>query len=163
MIISRYKAFNYLVSVHIYPLGSIFILAGIFINFHKKEIDKVSYVVYTLDVIHLVMMALKFNKMYLDPVSGSLIKDPYVIRRTYAKTTFWLDFLTIVPFDIMSFSLTSNVFIHNFCRLNKSCRFIFLVIYYYQCEERLSMKKHLKWTYMIYSNLFLIQLFVCLW
>lgn len=118
---------------------------------------------YLLDLFHLCVICLKFNKIYLDPGSGSIIKDPYVIRKNYAKTTFWLDFLTVIPLDIMSFTFTKNVFIHNICRLNKTFRFIFLVIYYYHCEERLSMKKHLKWTYMIYSNLFLVQLFACLW
>ncbi|KRT82034.1 cNMP binding protein, partial [Oryctes borbonicus] len=140
-----------------------FVLAATFVNLQHAQLTAVLTVIYILDVIHLAMMLLKLNKIYLDPVSGRLVKDPYVIRKKYASTTFWLDFLTLIPFDIMSKSFTDNVFVHNLCRLNRSGKFIALVIYYYQCEERLTMKKHLKWTYMIYSNLFLIQLFACGW
>ncbi|GJQ83461.1 hypothetical protein Trydic_g8587 [Trypoxylus dichotomus] len=159
----RYTTLNYLVSVHLYPLGSMFVLGASFVNLQHAQLPEVLGIIYTLDVIHLAMMILKLNKMYLDPVSGRLVRDPYVIRKSYARTTFWLDFLTIIPFDIMSQSFTPNAFVHNLCRLNRSARFIALVIYYYQCEERLTMKKHLKWTYMIYSNLFLIELFACGW
>jgi potassium voltage-gated channel Eag-related subfamily H protein 7 len=57
---------------------------------------------YLIRVVYLIDFCLGFRKAYIDERVGTEIRDPKVIAKSYLKFYFWVDFLSVVPFDLVS-------------------------------------------------------------
>ena len=58
-------------------------------------IDALIKLVFFIDII------LSFRKAYLMVRSGQEIKDPVLIAKKYLKFYFWIDLLSVIPFDLI--------------------------------------------------------------
>jgi len=55
-------------------------------------------------------MVIQFFLMYRDEEKGTLIKDQSVIIQKYMSCWFWIDLMSILPFDIVSLAMDSDAF-----------------------------------------------------
>ena len=158
-----YTFFDYMMNVHVSPLSSMIVLVMSIINIYNDDLHTFRRLVYLLDFVYLLRMCLKFHLVYVDSGSGMVIRDPLAIRNRYIKSTFWFDLFTVFPIELMVSCFINNRLVENLCVLNRVCRFASLVKYYHMNSDKLTMRKHVKWVYMIYLNLFCLQIMVCLW
>ena len=57
---------------------------------------------HTIRIVYIVDFLLGFRKAYLDERTGREIRDPWLITKKYLKGYFWVDLLSVIPFDLIS-------------------------------------------------------------
>lgn len=57
---------------------------------------------HTIRIVYIVDFCLGFRKAYLDERTGREIRDPCQITRKYMSFYFWIDLLSVIPFDLIS-------------------------------------------------------------
>ena len=56
----------------------------------------------TLRTVYIVDFLLGFRKAYLDDRTGREVREPWKITKRYLKFYFWIDLLSVIPFDLIS-------------------------------------------------------------
>jgi hypothetical protein len=56
----------------------------------------------TLRIVYIVDFFLGFRKAYLDDRTGREVRKPCLIAKRYLKFYFWVDLLSVIPFDLIS-------------------------------------------------------------
>nr|XP_022912668.1 uncharacterized protein LOC111423625 [Onthophagus taurus] len=157
----KYKYWKYIVCVHISFITSTASLLNLCINI-KTPTPLVLMLLFSLsDVIFAINLLIGFSMYYQDPYSGVLEKIGKNIAIKYLKSYFTFDLLICFPFEqIGSLFMTSGSKLFG---INRIIRYYYLVDYYNQCNAKLTVSKHLRWTYLLYKTLFYIQLTANVW
>lgn len=160
-----YSIWEYLVCVHIASISSIFVMHLVLMGTLDESKDiYVKVFIYSLDVIFLLQIYFHFNLTYTDHELGITVDNHRLIFKKYISSfTFWGDTFTIFPLKFFTSLFTANESILKYAMINKIFRFIFLIQYYNYCKEILTVKNHLRWTYLIYWMAISIQMLTCLW
>ena len=56
----------------------------------------------TLRTVYIVDFLLGFRKAYLDDRTGREVREPWRITKRYLKFYFWIDLLSVIPFNLIS-------------------------------------------------------------
>lgn len=161
----QYRLFNYLVSVHLAALSSLwysFVVAMLPLE-DQYSIWLTLITAIIIDLIFVMKMFAGCHLTYIDPESGILITKMSLIRKRYfcSLLRFWFDLVTVLPLNII-FKFTVEEYLR-YGYINRIFRWFYLFMYYKQEEEDLNVKIHLRWTYLIYTMLFYMQIAACLW
>ena len=62
-----------------------------------------------VDMIFIIDIILQFFLPVPDAATGELIRSHYLLARKYCLTWFWLDFFTVIPFDIMTLTVRGTL------------------------------------------------------
>lgn len=155
-----YILFNYLMCVHLATLTSM----AVVIVVARMDV-KNSYYFYMVDAIFVLKIVMGFRVAYVDRETGILIQDFRKIAKKYLSDWkgFWYDLLTCFPFELIAIMVTDNKIVYTCCWMNRSLRFLHLVIHYNICKNKLTVSKTLKWTYLMYMMLLVIHFMATVW
>lgn len=159
-----YQIYDYVINVHLATFSSL-LITTVIVAVENNKSWKYNVPIYTLDVIFLTKLILGFHVTYMDPYSGLFVTQFSVIWRRYARsmTGFWLDIGTLLPFELLAMPFVIKEEYLRYFLLNKTLRFIFLIKYYTNCKNTLTVSRHLRWTYLMYIMVLLIHLNTCVW
>lgn len=158
-----YKAYNYIMSVHLACISSMYFLHMIVIQSGKKPASY-DYCKYFVDLIYLSKIYVGFHLTYIDPDSGIVVEDFRLIRERYMKSTFILDLFTCLPLKFCV-TLFTKKFANRteYLDLNRIGRFSFLFLYYLQFKKKIGTGQHLRWVFLLYLLTTLLQIITCIW
>lgn len=161
-----YKFWDYISCVHIASISALlYSFVIVMIKWGNNTILIMRIVSGILDVYFLIRIYVSAHVMYKDPSSGIVVADLKLIRKRYflSLTRFWLDLLTVFPFEYLALTITDDINIMKFCYGPRVLRCWFLYIYYKEQEENLNVRHHLRLTYLTYRVLFGIEWSACIW
>ena len=56
----------------------------------------------TLRIVYIADFLMGFRKAYLDDRTGREVRQPWLITKRYLRFYFWVDLLSVIPFDLIS-------------------------------------------------------------
>lgn len=155
-----YKIFLYTLDVHISTVSTVLIMPLI-VQVGEFNINNFYHMMYVFDAIFLVKIAMGFVVVYVDTESGILVTSLVKISKKYLASNFWFDIFTCVPLEILHFNYLMDFY--NILWANRILKIYFMIRYYYVCKNKLTVSKHLQWTYLVYLMAFVIHSMVCIW
>lgn len=161
-----YKIWDYLTSVHIASISSIvYSFIVVMLKWQYKTLIAMRITSALLDIYFLIRIYVYAHVIYKDPSSGIIIKDLKLIRKRYfcSITRFWLELLTIFPFEYMLLLITDDTNIVKYGYTARVFRCLFMYKYYTVQKENLNVRHHLRLTYLMYRVLFGIEWAACIW
>lgn len=163
----RYRLFNYIVSVHLATLSSLwYTFVVVMLPMEDKASRLVTLLITVLiDLIFIGKMFVESHLSYTEPESGILITDKSLIRKRYILSLhrFWFDLFTTIPLNIVILLIYTNGQYTKYGYINRMFRWFYLIMYYRKEEYDLNVKQHLRWTYLIYVMILNIQMAACIW
>lgn len=158
-----YMVYNYIINVHLATISSLFIMTLVVTTEHE-QIVKYHVYIYLLDAIFSIKICIGFHVTYLDQDSGLFVTQYSRIWRRYLKSLsgFWLDLATVLPFELIAYFVFTKSTI-NYFLMNRTCRVLFLIKYYTNCKNTLTVSRHLRWTYLVYLMILLPHVNACIW
>ena len=74
-------------------------------SFKHYDIQVMNWIINTIFVLDIF---LNFRTTYSNAITGEEVIDPKMISKNYLTSTFWIDFISVVPFDIILSDFVSN-------------------------------------------------------
>ncbi|GJQ69135.1 hypothetical protein Trydic_g6293 [Trypoxylus dichotomus] len=159
-----YRTYNYFANVHIATISSL-IVATMIVKVGDIDISKYYMYMYIFDGIFLFKIIIGLHLSYIDPDSGLQVKVFSSIWHRYVNsvTGFWLDLFTCLPFEIIASFVKVGDEWYRLFWINRVFRFLFMIKYYTTCKNTLIVSKHLRWSYLMYTLLLLMQVMILIW
>lgn len=152
--------FDYILSVHLSAISSILHMAITIIDTDLPS-TTILTIVHAVDFLFYSKILFGFTLSYVDSNSGIKIVRAKQIMKRYLKNAFAFDLFVCFPFEMpLYFYKLSYVKIG---RLNRVCRFYYAYKYYRMCVHKLTISKHLRWSYISYWTIFRVQIMANAW
>lgn len=159
-----FRSYNYVVNVHIATLSSL-LIATMIVRVGELDIAKYYHYMHILDFIFAFKIIIGFHQSYVDPESGVQVRIFSSIWHRYigSGSGFWLDLFTCLPFEVLTTIFDMGLDWYRWLWFNRTFRFVFMMKYYTNCKNTLIVSKHLRWSYLMYILLVMLQLMIILW
>lgn len=159
---SSYLLWYQIMDFHIAAIASIVLMYFIFLGPEWFNLY-FNILKYCTDVLYLTKFYVGFSLTYTDPESGLIITDKKMIAIRYVKSIFWLDIFTILPMELIPILMKTSYMYRRVFAINRLFRIIYVILYYEKRRFKLKGLAVVRWSFLIYTVYFVLQVLTSIW
>lgn len=157
-----YKIWQHIMEFHLAAMSSILMNYFIFMGPQNVRIFFMTFK-YTMDVAYLSMFYFGFRTTFTNSETGIVESDTKLIAMRYLKSLFWLDLLSVLPLDLTALFFGFSYRQQRYMSANRLLRYFYVILFYAKNKYKLKGIAFVRWSYLIYNIMFVIQCLTSLW